>query len=89
VLQLPWSKPQHQNLLAFGTAFCQARSLPLRRLARGLAGPGKAQRAPEKRLCGFLGNARPESPGALAALLRFLLFRFGAVPFVSVLLDWT
>lgn len=88
-LQLPWSKPQHKNLLAFGTAFCQERSLPLRRLARGLAGPGKAQRAPEKRLRRFFGNARLDLPGALAALLRFLLPRFGAVPYVPVMLDWT
>jgi hypothetical protein len=88
-LQLPWSKPQQGNLLRLSTAFCQERSLPLRRLARGLAGPGKQQRAPEKRLRYFLGSDRLDLPGALAALLSFLLPRFGTVPFVPVMLDWT
>jgi hypothetical protein len=88
-LQLPWSQPQHQNLLAFGTACCQERSLPLRRLARGLAGPGKTLRAPEKRLRRFFGNPRLDLPGALAALLRFLLPRFGPAPYIPVMLDWT
>jgi hypothetical protein len=88
-LQLPWSKPQQKNLLTFGTAFCEERRLPLRRLARGLAGPGQTLRAPEKRLRRFFGNPRLDLPGALAALLRFLLPRFGQVPYVPVMLDWT
>ena len=88
-LQLPWTKPQQGNLLRLATAFCQERSLPLRRLARGLAGPGKQQRAPEKRLRRFLGSEKLNLPGALAALLRFLLPRFGSVSHVPVMLDWT
>jgi hypothetical protein len=72
-LQLPWSKPQQGNLFRLGTAFCQERRLPLRRLTRGWAGPGKPQRAPEKRLRRFLGSNPLDLPGALAAWRHFLL----------------
>jgi len=88
-LKLPWHKPQVENLVRLGTAFFQERSLPLRRLARGLAGPRQAHRYADKRLRRFLGNEKLDLPGALAALLGFLLPRFGPVPFIPVMLDWT
>jgi hypothetical protein len=88
-LDLPWHKPQLGNLVLLGAAFFQERSLPLRRLARGLAGPTRDHRAPDKRLRRFLGNEKLDLSGALAALLTFLLPRFGPVPFVPVMLDWT
>jgi hypothetical protein len=90
-LALPWHHYQRANLLLVGGAFLQRRSLPVRRLARTLAGPGKAHRALDKRLRRFLGNARLDETAqdaALACLLRLLLARLGAVPFVPVMLDW-
>ncbi len=90
-LNIPWHRYQLANLLLLGTAFLQRRSLPVRRLARALSGPGKAHAATDKRLRRFLGNARLDEAAqdaAVAALLRFVLPRLGAVPFVPVMFDW-
>jgi hypothetical protein len=90
-LNVPWHRYQKANLLLLGAAFLQRRSLPVRRLARALAGPGKAHRACDKRLRRFLGNRRLDEAAqeaAAACLLRFVLARLGAVPFVPVMVDW-
>jgi DDE family transposase len=90
-LRLPWSKPQRENLVFLGGAFVERRSLPVRRLARAVAGPGEEHRYVDKRLRRFLGNARlgnEELDAALACHLRFLLPRFGAAPFIPVMVDW-
>lgn len=47
-LHLPWNRYQRQNLADLGGAFLKRRSLPIRRLARALAGPSRALRAPDK-----------------------------------------
>lgn len=88
-LGLSWRKTQRDNLLRFGTAVLTCRSLPLRRLARALSGPGKEQCAPDKRLRRFLGNECLNMDAALAAHLAFQLRHFGAVPFICVMVDWT
>lgn len=88
-LDLPWHKPQRNNLIMLATAFARERSLPVRRLARAMAGPGRAQRHVDKRIRRFLGNEKLDREGALTAMLRFLLPRFGSQPFVPVMLDWT
>jgi Transposase DDE domain len=91
-LRLPWNAYQQENLVRLGAAVIQRRSLPLRRLARTIAGPTKNHRAADKRLRRFLGNPALDQAAldaALAAHLSFLLARFGAVPFVLVMLDWT
>lgn len=91
-LHLPWNAYQRQNLIRLGAAFLTRRSLPLRRLARTIAGPTQSHRAADKRLRRFLGNPAldPASlDAALAAHLQFLLSRLGALPFVLVMLDWT
>jgi hypothetical protein len=91
-LHLPWNTYQQANLVRLGAAVIQRRSLPLRRLARTIAGPSKNHRAADKRLRRFLGNPAlgPAAlDAALAAHLAFLLARLGAVPFVLVMLDWT
>lgn len=88
-LQLPWSKPQRGNLIQLGAGFAHDRSLPLRRLARVVAGPGRQHRHWDKRLRRFLGNPKLDRAGALRALLRFLLPRFAGLPFVPVMIDWT
>lgn len=88
-LHLPWHKPQRNNLINLATAFARERSLPLRRLARVLVGPGREQRHMDKRIRRFLGNPQLDRAGALAAYLRFLLPRFNAEPFVPVMVDWT
>jgi hypothetical protein len=90
-LKLPWHRYQLENLRRLGGAFLQRRSLPLRRLARTLAGPGPKHRAADKRFRRFLGNPRLDEKAqdaAAACLLRFLLPRLGAVPFVPVMFDW-
>jgi len=90
-LNLPWHHYQQANLLLMGTAFLERRSLPVRRLARTLVGPGKQHQGMDKRLRRFLGNARLDEAAqdaAVAGLLRFLLSRLGAVPFVPVMFDW-
>jgi hypothetical protein len=91
-LRLPWNRYQQENLLRLGAAVIQRRSLPIRRLARTLAGPTKSHRAADKRLRRFLGNPAlgPAAlDAALTAHLSFLLSRLGRVPFVPVMLDWT
>jgi hypothetical protein len=91
-LHLPWNAYQLDNLVRLGAAVIQRRSLPVRRLARTIAGPSKNHRAADKRLRRFLGNPAlglAALDAALAAHLSFLLARFGAVPFVLVMLDWT
>src|SRR5436190_3876855 len=84
-LRLPWNAYQQENLVRLGAAVLQRRSLPLRRLARTIAGPTKSHRAADKRLRRFLGNPAlgPSAlDAALTAHLSFLLSRLGAVPFV-------
>lgn len=91
-LHLPWNRYQRQNLADLGGAFLKRPSLPIRRLARTLAGPSRALRAPDKRFRRFLGNPRLDEPAldaALAAALARLLPRLGCVPFIPVMLDWT
>jgi hypothetical protein len=88
-LDLPWHKPQRANLIMLATAFARERSLPVRRLARAVAGPGRGHRHLDKRIRRFLGNPKLDREGALAAYLRFLLPRFSSEPFVPVMLDWT
>jgi Transposase DDE domain len=91
-LALPLTRYQRENFLRLGAAFLTRRSLPVRRLARTLAGPFRSHRAADKRLRRFLGNPRLDEPtldAALAAYLRFLLPRFGSRSFVPVMLDWT
>ena len=90
-LRLPWHHYQQANLLLLGSAFLERRSLPVRRLARTLVGPGKPLPAMDKRLRRFLGNARLDEAAqdaAVACLLRGVLARLGAVPFVPVMFDW-
>jgi hypothetical protein len=90
-LKIPWHPYQMENLRRLGGAFLERRSLPVRRLARTLAGPGPKHRAADKRLRRFLGNERlgeKAQDAALSCLLRFLLPRLGAVPFVPVMFDW-
>jgi hypothetical protein len=90
-LNLPWHHYQMENLRRLGGAFLERRSLPLRRLARTLAGPGPQHRAADKRLRRFLGNPRLDEKAqdaAVGCLLRFLLPRLGAVEFVPVMFDW-
>jgi hypothetical protein len=90
-LRLPWNVYQRQNLVLLAGAFLVRRSLPLRRLARALAGPTRSQRAADKRLRRFLGNPRLDTQArdrALCSYLWFLLPRFGAVPAVPVMVDW-
>lgn len=88
-VKLPWSKPQQGNLVRLASAFFHKQTLTIRRLARGLAGPGQEQKQMDKRLRRFLGNEKLTLNDALAAYLHFLLPRFGAVPFVPVVVDWT
>jgi hypothetical protein len=88
-LHLPWRKTQRENLVRLGAAFLQRRSLPVRRLARTLAGPTPQVKAADKRLRRFLGNDRLALDAALGAYLRFLLPRFGSVAFIPVMVDWT
>lgn len=88
-IALPWSKPQLGNLILLATAFACERSLPLRRLARAVAGPFPAHRHLDKRFRRFLGNRDLDQDGALRAYLRFLLPRFAGHPFIPVMLDWT
>lgn len=91
-LRLPWNTYQQENLVRLGAAVIQRRSLPVRRLARTIAGPSRNHRAADKRLRRFLGNPAlgPAAlDAALTAHLSFLLSRLGAVPFVPVMLDWT
>jgi Transposase DDE domain len=90
-LSLPWHHHQLTNLVLLGSAFLRRRSLPVRRLARKLAGPGKEHAALDKRFRRFLGNRRLDEAAqdaALACLLQFILTRLGAVPFVPVMFDW-
>jgi hypothetical protein len=88
-LDPPWSKPQRGNFLDLGAAFLKRRSLPIRRLARGTTGPTPAVRAVDRRFRRFLGSDRLDRDGTLRAYLALLLPRFGAVPCISVALDWT
>jgi hypothetical protein len=88
-LALPWNRYQLDNLTLFAGAFLERRSLPVRRLARTLAGPGKSLRAPDKRLRRFLGNRQLDMDAELACLVSFVLARLGEVSFVPVMLDWT
>lgn len=88
-LQLPWRKTQRDNLVRLASAFLASRSFPLRRLARVISGPGTEQRHSDKRLRRFVGNELLDLAGALEALLKFLLPRFGDVPHVPIVLDWT
>jgi hypothetical protein len=90
-LRLPWHRYQLANLLLLGTAFLQRRSLPVRRLARTLGGPGPKHLAFDKRFRRFLGNRRFDEAAqnaAVGCLLRFVLARLGAVPFIPVMVDW-
>lgn len=88
-LQLPWRKTQRVNLERFAAAFLTRRALPVRRLARTLAKlPGQTKRE-DKRLRRFLGNDRLHLNEALRAYLRFLCGRFGPLPYIPVMLDWT
>lgn len=91
-LSLPFTRYQHENFRRLGAALLTRRSLPVRRLARTLAGPSRSHRAADKRLRRFLGNSRLDEPtldAALATYLRVLLPRFGSRSFVPVMLDWT
>jgi hypothetical protein len=81
--------PQRGTFLLLAAAFVKRRSLPIRRLARSVAGPNSDCRRLDKRFRAFLGNKRLDIAPALPAQLNFLLPRFGAVPFISVALDWT
>src|SRR5205814_8785786 len=91
-LCLPWSKPQRGNLVRLAAAFLVARgTLPIRRLARALAGPGEAHRYADRRLRAFLVHQRLDDAAldaALGAHLGFLLPRFGALPFAPVVVGW-
>lgn len=90
-LRLPWHRNQLANLVLLGGAFLSRRSLPVRRLARAVAGPGPQLRALDKRLRRFLGNQRlneTAQDAAVGALLRGILPRLGAVEFVPVMFDW-
>ena len=90
-LGLPWHRHQLTNLVLLGGAFLARRSLPVRRLARTVAGPGPQLRALDKRLRRFLGNRRLDETAqdaAVGALLRLVLPRLGAVRFVPVMFDW-
>ena len=89
-LALPWRKTQRANLVLLGAAVLASHCLAVRRLARALAGPHhQALKATDKRLRRFLGNDRLHLDQGLRAYLTFLLPRFGAVPFIPVMLDWT
>lgn len=90
-LGLPWHRNQRANLVLLGGAFLSRRSLPVRRLARAVAGPGKQLRAVDKRFRRFLGNNRlneEAQDAALGSLLRVVLPRLVAVAFVPVMFDW-
>ncbi len=90
-MALPWSKPQRGNLILLGAAFIECRSLPIRRLARALCGPGPEQRQMDKQLREFLGNRLLDTAALDAALcshLQFVLGRFRETPFIPVMLDW-
>lgn len=90
-LNLPWHRYQKANLVLLAGAFLQRRSLPVRRLARTVAGPGKQHCAVDKRFRRFLGNKRLDEAAqdaAVACLLRLVLARLGAVPCVPVMCDW-
>src|SRR5437867_12725177 len=90
-LKLPWSKPQRANLLRLAAAFLKRPSLPIRRLARTLAGPKADHRYVDKRLRRFLASKQLDQGALDAGLgchLRFLLARLGAVPYVPVVIDW-
>jgi hypothetical protein len=88
-LRLPWRKTQRENLIRWGGAFLQRRSLPVRRLARTLATHPKQAKVQDQRLRRFLGNDRLALAAALAAYREFLLPRLGPVPYVPLMLDWT
>jgi len=88
-LQLPWRKTQRANLILWGSAFLARQSLPVRRLARTLAPDPTGAKHMDKRLRRFLGNDRLQLDAGLRAYLALLLPRFGARPFVPVMLDWT
>lgn len=88
-LHLPWRKTQQENLIRWGSAFLLRQSLPVRRLARTLAALPQQAKHQDKRLRRFLGNDRLHLDEALRAYLRFLLPRFGAQPFLPLMLDWT
>lgn len=90
-LCLPWHRYQLANLVLLGGALLARRSLPVRRLARTVAGPTPHLRAFDKRFRRFLGNKRLDEAAqdaAVGALLRLVLPRFGAVRFVPVMFDW-
>jgi hypothetical protein len=90
-LGLPWHHYQLTNLVLLGSAFLRRPSLPVRRLARKLAGPGKKYASFDKRFRRFLGNRRLDEvaeDAAVSAVLRFILARLGSVPFVPVMFDW-
>jgi hypothetical protein len=90
-LSLPWHRYQLANLMLLGAAFLKRPSLPVRRLARTLGGPGRKHLAFDKRFRRFLGNKRLDEAAqnaAVGCLLRFVLARLGAVPFVPVMFDW-
>lgn len=74
-LMLPFNRYQQENFRRLGAAFLTRRSLPIRRLARTLAGPSQAHRAPDKRLRRFLGNPRLDEPTLDAALAAYLWIR--------------
>src|SRR5947209_18764495 len=67
-LQLPWNRYQHANLLLLAAAFLKRPSLPVRRLARTLGGPGKKHLAFDKRFRRFLGNKRLDEAAQNAAV---------------------
>lgn len=90
-LSLPWHRYQLANLMLLAAAFLKRPSLPVRRLARTLGGPGREHLAFDKRFRRFLGNKRLDEAAqnaAVGCLLRFVLARLGAVPFVPVMFDW-
>lgn len=90
-LKLPWHHYQTANLVLLASGFLKRPSLPVRRLARTLAGPGRGHLSLDKRFRRFLGNHRLHEraqDAAVGCLLRFLLPRLGAVPFVPVMFDW-
>jgi hypothetical protein len=90
-LSLPWHHYQLDNLMLLAAAFLKRPSLPVRRLARTLGGPGSKHLSFDKRLRRFLGNKRLDEAAqnaALGCLLRFVLPRLGAVPYVPVMFDW-
>lgn len=88
-LRLPWRKTQRENLIAFGAAVLTAKGLPVKRLARSMVSHPRLVKSQDKRLRRFLGNDRLHLDEGLRAYLRALLPRFGSVPFIPVMLDWT